>query len=57
LLTGYGTALIAGTALQTYLMNGKPIVFSQVAGLAAGLAFHAVAMYIQPKGDVHVARH
>ena len=56
LLTGYGTAIIAGTALQSYLMSGKAIVFPQIFGVAAGLAFHAIAIYIQPKGDVNVPR-
>lgn len=50
MLVGYGYAILAGSIWQP-LANAEAIAASNYILAALGLAFHAIALYIAPKGE------
>ena len=50
MMTTYGYALLGGTVLQP-LLKGGPVSWTVLAGAGLGVVFHALALYISPKGE------
>ncbi len=51
-LTTYGYALIGASVIHP-LLNGPVAALSSLAGFGLGIAFHAGAWYIAPRGEMH----
>lgn len=51
MLTTYGYAIIGAALIQPFVMNGKILTALQLADIAVGVVFHALAVYIAPHGE------